>query len=227
MVAERMDVVRVPAPKTMIAIDGLSMAAPKLAEAPKVAQGKQSETPQDQNPAAASDKREADDSVEANPDSDLDASPSRHVADVLGRAGGGTPGVPGLPGGGGGGVPGIGTPTCPVGQVCKQDTTAQPPGKPPLDLPFSSASCSACPDPDAKELARTDAASRGLRAKNETRVCFSKTGKASRVSTSRKADPEIDRICRNTVKRWRVKPMKVDGQARTFCTTVSFDIRFD
>lgn len=225
--ADRMDVVRVPAPQTMISIDGLSMPAPKLAEAPKVADGPQSESPSEQAPAALPERREVDESAEPNPDADLDASPSKRAADVLGKAGGsGMPGVPGLPTGGGG-IPGIGTATCPPGQVCKKTGVTAPPGQPPLDLPFSSASCTACPDPSPSELGRTDAARRGLRAKNETRVCFSPSGKATKVTTSRKADPEIDRICRQAVKRWRVEPMKVDGKKRSFCTTVSFDIRFD
>ena len=40
-------------------------------------------------------------------------------------------------------------------------------------------------------------------------------------------DEDVDRICRDTVKRWRFHAMQVEGRPRVTCSEVTFQIAFE
>ncbi|MEM9458402.1 MAG: hypothetical protein AAGF11_29765 [Myxococcota bacterium] len=86
------------------------------------------------------------------------------------------------------------------------------------------------PDPDPARLARTPTGLTSRRSGRSTvEFCIGGDGRTQRVRTRSRfgGDPEIDRICRQTVGKWRFGPSRVAGKARTTCSTVVFDIRFD
>jgi protein TonB len=86
------------------------------------------------------------------------------------------------------------------------------------------------PDPDDKKLARTKAGTIDRRAgTSAVSFCVDPAGKVVDVRTKTRfpGDPEVDRICRETVAGWRFRPFTVGGQAKKTCSTVSFQIRFD
>lgn len=86
------------------------------------------------------------------------------------------------------------------------------------------------PDPDPRALASTPTGrSHRQSGRSSVSFCIDKGGKTFdvRTRTGFRGDAEVDRICRQTVSKWRFKPMRVGGQARTTCTTVTFDIRFE
>lgn len=86
------------------------------------------------------------------------------------------------------------------------------------------------PDPPVAALAKTKTGL-GSRAPGRVKVEFC-VGTDGRVRSSKVvqrfgSDPEVDRICLSAVKKWRFKPAQVDGRAKTTCSDVTFDIRFD
>lgn len=125
---------------------------------------------------------------------------------------------------------GTGTGTCVVGcgQV-KVKTPTTTTTKPPPEVDFSALTCRVCPDPPQKELARSQAAMMGRPSvSNKTRFCVDASGKVESVSVRRKSgDADVDRIIKQTVRKWRFAPMKVDGRARKACSTAAFDIKFE
>lgn len=85
------------------------------------------------------------------------------------------------------------------------------------------------PDPNAAQLAKTKAARFDKRpGVSKVSFCITPSGKTTKVKTVQKfrGDPEVDQICRDTVKKWRFKPFKVGGKAVETCTTYRFDIVF-
>ncbi|MCA9655470.1 MAG: hypothetical protein H6712_02820 [Myxococcales bacterium] len=164
---------------------------------------------------------------------DLAKPPRRLGAAGSGKEGGlaGGSGGPGLPGIGG--PPGIGTcvlPPCvgtPIPRVVRPPSPA-----PRTELPIDAARATATydPDPDPKALARTETGRSNRRAgRSSVHFCIDERGRTFDLSTQRgfRGDPEVDRICRQTVAKWRFTPMRVGGKARTTCSTVTFEIQFD
>ena len=85
------------------------------------------------------------------------------------------------------------------------------------------------PDPDPKLLAQTKAARFDRRGgKNVTRFCVDVDGRVVDVKTQSvfPGDPEVDRIIRNTIRRWRFKPQRVDGKPVRSCSQRSFELVF-
>lgn len=86
------------------------------------------------------------------------------------------------------------------------------------------------PDPQAAALAKTKTGL-GTRRPGMVKVsfCVGPNGKVSSSKVARKfsGDPEVDRICRAAVQKWRFKPARVGGKAHTTCSDVTFRIEFD
>ena len=85
------------------------------------------------------------------------------------------------------------------------------------------------PDPKQSELQKTISARRAKKpGKNVTSFCVSTTGKVVDVKTKRKfpGDPQVDKICRDTVRKWRFKPFIVGGKATKTCSAAEFEISF-
>ena len=63
---------------------------------------------------------------------------------------------------------------------------------------------------------------------NKTHFCVNEQGKTTEIRTTKKFpnDPKVDKIIRDTVRKWRFKPFMVGGKARKTCTTYEFEIRF-
>ncbi len=85
------------------------------------------------------------------------------------------------------------------------------------------------PDPKPEVLAKTKTGL-GSRAPGRVKVefCVGTDGRVSSANvTQRFGDPEVDRVCAAAVKRWRFKPARMGGQARTTCSDVTFQIQFE
>ncbi|MCA9707410.1 MAG: TonB family protein [Myxococcales bacterium] len=142
----------------------------------------------------------------------------------------GPPGVPGPPG-----PPGARCliPPC-LGQVgiAAPPAVPRPPAKEsPVQEPWAVTRAKAIytPDPDSTQLARTQTG-RTSRTPGKTSVAFCIDGDGRTFDVrvrSRFGDPQVDRICRQTVAKWRFHPQRVAGKARPTCSTITFDIRFD
>ncbi|MEM7155024.1 MAG: hypothetical protein AAF799_19405 [Myxococcota bacterium] len=135
-----------------------------------------------------------------------------------------------------GGPPGIGTCITPP---CAENPPPRRPISPirpePKDLtraPIKTVMAKArySPDPDVHALARTTTGRTNRRPGRSTvSFCVDDTGHTVDVRTRRAfgGDPEVDRICRQTVSSWRFYPLKVGGRARKTCTSVTFELRFE
>ena len=86
------------------------------------------------------------------------------------------------------------------------------------------------PDPPSAALAKTKTGL-GSHAPGRVKVdfCVGTDGRVSSAKVTKRfgSDPEVDRICKAAVKKWRFKPARVAGKARTTCSDVTFDIRFE
>lgn len=86
------------------------------------------------------------------------------------------------------------------------------------------------PDPRTAVLAKTKTGL-GSRRPGVVKVdfCVGPNGKvsSSKVTQRFSGDPEVDRICRAAVQKWRFKPARAGGKARTTCSDVTFRIEFD
>ncbi len=86
------------------------------------------------------------------------------------------------------------------------------------------------PDPPKRELQETNTV-RTTKASghNMTRFCVSSSGKPTRVRTiiAFPDDPDIDRICLDTVSKWRFKPFLADGKAIEICSDALFNFTFN
>ena len=86
------------------------------------------------------------------------------------------------------------------------------------------------PQPNPKLLDSTKTAQTTRRpGSTKARFCVAKNGKTTAIRTAKKfhGDPEIDRICRDTVETWRFRPFMVADEVTPMCSTVTFDIAFD
>jgi protein TonB len=86
------------------------------------------------------------------------------------------------------------------------------------------------PDPDGKELQATKAAKFDKRPGSvKVGFCVGPTGKVKDVKVTKKYphDPQVNRICSDTVAKWRFKPRLVGGKPIESCSAVTFDIRFE
>lgn len=175
--------------------------------------------PRSETPAADTD----DDAV------DLDKPPTGVPGPV------GVPGPTGIPGPGVGKGPGLdggfgrGCPTCK--RKPPLPISEDPAG--PVTKPVSVVKANAIftPDPDQKALSRTKTGLMRPSGKSTTKVSFCVTtkGSVSDVQTVQRypGDPEVDRICRDAVKKWRFRPLQVGGRAHKTCTTTTFVIEFE
>ncbi len=170
------------------------------------------------------------------PKLDLDAPPKASRTTIPGAAKGGAKGVPG--GGANGVFGGQAGATCLI-PPCLDTSIPDPAIKvreqkeqPPVQEPFERIKASSIytPNPDQKRLSRTPTAM-SHRKPGKTVVSFCINGKGLtydvRVGKKFGGDPQVDKICRDTVSRWRFRPQKVGGKARSTCSKVTFDIRFD
>jgi hypothetical protein len=85
------------------------------------------------------------------------------------------------------------------------------------------------PNPDQKELQQTKAA-RFDKADGAAMVafCVDTQGVTSDIHTVQKfpGDPQVDKVLRDTIARWRFKPFIVDGAIAKVCTERRFVLRF-
>ena len=191
--------------------------------------------------SAASEVDERDDEVDPDPavpleDTDLDLDPVRPK-----HAARGDTTIPGVPTGTGPGVPGAAclVPPCvgtdPIGSSFTPGVR-KPVEKPEKDdrviekIGVVKENAIYSPDPDDKKLLRTKTGTFDRRpGTSAVSFCVDPSGKVVDVRTKTRfpGDPEVDRICRETVSGWRFRPFTVGGHAKKTCSTVSFQIRFD
>ncbi len=166
---------------------------------------------------------------------DLDARPKVRLT-MPSKVGGGSGGPAGIAGPG---IPGVGgrclLPPCIGTEIVDRPPVSQP--QPPATIEPTQAPIKAVmassiftPDPDKQRLSRTPTGRSHRRPGNTTvSFCIDGDGKTFKVRTRSgfSGDPEVDEICRATVARWRFSPQRVGGKARTTCTSVTFDIRFE
>ena len=143
------------------------------------------------------------------------------------------PGVPGVPGivGPPGGIVGV---PCPTGACVptrappvplRADPTSDS-AKVPLSVVESRLRFS--PDPPREALLGTRAATARRGGTSVVEFCVSADGKVDKVATRRSAgDADVDRICRETLRRWRFSPLTVQGRATRMCSEFSFVIAFE
>ncbi len=101
--------------------------------------------------------------------------------------------------------------------------------RPPEPISAVKSRCDYCPDPDPNKLAGTRAAMFDRRAgTNRTQFCVGPSGTVETAKTVKRfpGDPKVDSICLETVKSWRIKPLRVDGKAIRSCSTVTFKLSF-
>lgn len=166
---------------------------------------------------------------------DLQARPRPRTTSIPGDATGkgGPLGSPlGIPGGAGPHCP---LPPC-VGTQADFGRTTIPRPEPtraaPIQAPIRTVMASAVftPDPDQATLGRTPTG-RSHRSPGKATISFCIDGRGKtydvRVRRGFRGDAEVDEICRKTVARWRFSPQRVAGKARSTCSSVTFDIRFD
>ncbi len=105
-------------------------------------------------------------------------------------------------------------------------------GGPTTLKPFSSVISQAVysPDPDHRKLMTTATARTDKRSgESVVQFCVGTDGKVSKAKTVKAFanDPEVDRICRDTVKQWRFRPFLVGGTAIEVCSKQTFQINFE
>jgi protein TonB len=87
--------------------------------------------------------------------------------------------------------------------------------------------CEYCPDPGLDALRATTAGRQRRGGQNRTKLCTDDRGHVVSVRTQKShGDPRVDRVVRDTVRRWRFRPFRVGGKAKPACSTVRFDIQF-
>lgn len=134
---------------------------------------------------------------------------------------GGPPGIPGIKGG----IPGL--PTGPGLATRQPDKPTE--SRPPVPIATVRAQAIFTPAPDQAKLGATRAGTFDRRpGENETAFCVDTTGRTTDVRTVKKFpnDPQVDVICRDTVKTWRFKPFLVDGRPTRTCSIQVFNILF-
>lgn len=142
--------------------------------------------------------------------------------------------VPGTPRGGGGvGLLGLSTQQtgharCLPGMPCARENGPETGGGglggAPEKVRVERLDCQHCPSPSQSEIRRAGG-SRLRSGTNVTALCVSAEGKAQQVNTKRSSgNREVDALIRQSVKRWRFVPFRVDGRARSVCTEVQITI---
>lgn len=222
---ERMSIARVGAPQ--VEIDFLmatTVASPMVAPPPP--------PPPQQVIAAATSDDAVDDAETTRTSDDLDdlletprKGPTRGAPT---GNGGGTGTIPGAPVG----PPGIGMPCiggqCTIGLPPAQPRT--PPASDTAKVPLSvvEGRVRFSPDPPREALLATRAGQLQRGGTSVVEFCVGTDGKVERVTTKRSAgDGDVDRICRDTLKRWRFSPLQVQGRATRMCSEMSFVIAFE
>lgn len=164
---------------------------------------------------------------------DLDARPQARVPVPSGIAGGGgAGGITGIPGGNGARCPlppCIGTQQVPLRPSIP---LPKPPAPEAVQEPIERVMASSVftPNPDQSRLSRTPTGLSHRRpGKTTVAFCIDGSGKTYDVRVKRRfpGDDEVDEICRATVAKWRFSPQRVGGKARSTCSSVTFDIRFE
>lgn len=142
------------------------------------------------------------------------------------RAGSPT-GVPeGIRGGRPTGIP-IGIPTGKITDIFDPLPPTKPPptkATPPLPITAVMARGIYTPNPEARLfVGKADRRP----CTNRTHFCVDPDGRVGDVRTAKSCgDAEVDRICREAVKKWRFRPAKVAGDAHRACSVVDFSLVF-
>lgn len=221
---ERMSIARVGAPQVeMDFLMATTVASPMAAPPPPPPQQSSAAAPSDDvdhDPEPTRTHDDVDDLLEAPR-----KGPSRGA--TTGH-GGGTGTIPGAPVG----PPGIGVPC--LGGHCTIGLPPAVPRTPPTSdtakVPLSvvEGRVRFSPDPPREALLATRAGQLQRGGTSVVEFCVGADGKVDRVSTKRSAgDGDIDRICRDTLKRWRFSPLQVEGRATRMCSEMSFVIAFE
>ncbi|MGH1340420.1 MAG: energy transducer TonB [Nannocystales bacterium] len=164
-----------------------------------------------------------------------DGAPTEQVSkSQVGAADGAEDGVSSIPGPRSPGCVGVGcVPNAPIGDppwTVDREKKQGKPDKAREALSVLKARGIYTPDPQAAALAKTKTGL-GSRAPGTVKVefCVGPSGKVSSAKVARRfsGDREVDRICRAAVEKWRFKPARVGGKARTTCSDVTFRIEFD
>jgi len=163
-----------------------------------------------------------------------DGAPTEQVSkNRVGSAEGSDDGEVGIPGPRSPGCVGVGcVPNAPIGKRPSIGVPSKPRTEPKAREALSVLKARGIytPDPTAAALAKTKTGL-GSRAPGMVKVefCVGPNGKVSSSKVTRRfsGDPAVDRICQAAVKKWRFKPARVGGKARTTCSDVTFRIEFD
>lgn len=214
---------RVSAPESMRALEwSLFEPPPPSPPPPKLGGGAVATDPKDASDVPV---ERAPSKVETEFVTDAPPATEHRGPAVPGAAAGGPPG-PGLPTG----VPtGVGSTPCPgcIGDGPIETPAMLPAAGPPKPVAFEQLACRVCPDPDAKQLARTRPALAGRRGgRSVVAFCVDEHGRPFGVRSEQGFDAEVDRIAVRTVQRWRFAPMRAGKKTRKVCSSVSFDIEF-
>lgn len=227
--AQRLDISRVIAPKVEIEFLTATAAAPPMSAPPPEAPAPVvvASTPViDDTPTP---RREPTSDVAPIEDPSERPRPSTDTSSASAIPGtGGVPGPIGVPGTRGTlpCIPGACASGPPVRQPPLPTTDADDPAKLPMSVITGRATVS--PDPNREALAATRAGSAGRGGTTTIEFCVGTDGKVDRASTKRSAgDPDVDRICRDTIRRWRFTPYEVGGRAKRMCSEYTFVIEFD
>jgi protein TonB len=225
--AQRLGVARVVAPKVEVEFLLATAAPPPVAapppDAPAAALVPTSATPDDAPPP----RREPQ--ADSAPIEDPEARP-RSPAPPNGVPTGKGPGVPGPLG-----VPGIPGAPCIPGACVVGGPRALPPALPRVDdepaklaMSVVQGRATVSPDPSREALAATRAGAAGRGGTTVVAFCVGTDGKVDSTQTKRSAgDADVDRICRDTIRRWRFTPYEVGGRAKRMCSEYTFVIEFD
>lgn len=236
--AERLGLEAVSAPEVhqLIFLEVGTPPPPAPAPPPAPVNGGGGDPPPEEEPEPDPDPTPRERSELPDPHAPVEPTPSSRpsTSDRPGPAGGGDP-LSKVIGAGGRCI----VPPCAIGTGgigTSIDTRRKPP-PPPVDDPPRTVTSDVvgaykvfAPDPDQKELQRTRTGVMGTaRGISKVSFCIDKKGNVTDVRTSKKfgGDPEIDSICRATVKRWRFRAMMDGGRARKTCTTQTFVIEFE
>ncbi len=221
--ADRFDIARVDAPATDYIMFQLSSEVPMAAPPPPPPPlGSDEQQDEEQKP-------EPDEEVPVEVIPTAIPKPTTSKSTQFGNPKGSKDGVPG---GKVGGIPGgslTGTETIgikmPIGLTQRRVEQAPPPEP----IAAVMARCIYCPDPNQQKLSTTSNGMFGRRSgRNKTQFCLNPDGKVASVKTVEKfpGDPAVDAICRQTVKKWRIKPQRIAGRPVKTCSTVTFDFKF-
>lgn len=220
--AEKLSITRVGAPHVEVDFLIASTVAVPLAapppESPPPASTNAATPDVDPAPTPA---RDAVEDVLEPPRKSTTPGTAKHEGVGIPGAATGVPMPPGMPCLGGNCSIGTTTPMVP-----RVTPTTTPPPKVKLEVIESRLRFS--PDPSRELLLATRAGAARRGGTSVVEFCVGADGKLDAIETERSSgDADVDRICRDTLKRWRFSPMLVDGRAKRVCSEVSFVIAFE